>query len=240
MNLLSPLITAACAILCISGLAAQEPAVLPIDKRPTYQTLTAAGFKLLNPDARYGNPLEATGYSTEPCRFLLGIGDARSTPIEIRDSVGVGFQKHELTPPGTHYPPALPIQDATPISSLHFDCQYPDLAAARAALASMEKMLKIDMAKVDAWIQHEFWESAPSLKLTATAPDATVDVQLVYHPKDQAGGQPTGGQQTDCRLIIQFVWNAPPPPGGQPGGARPPRERKVPQAPQPGQQIQPR
>jgi len=227
MNLLSPLITAACALLCASSLTAQEPAVLPLDKRPTYQTLTAAGFKLLNPDPRYGDPLQATSYRTEPCRFLLGMDEARSVPFEISENGGVGFQKHELTPPGTRYPPALPVQDATPIKSLSFDCTYPDLASARAALASMEKMLKIDLTKVDAWIEHKLWESAPVLKLTATVPDAEAQIQLLYQEEDQARGQ-----QAACRLIFQFGWNAtPPPPGGQPG-VRPPRERKLPPNPQ--------
>jgi hypothetical protein len=239
MNLLSPLITAACALLGTSGLTAQEPAVLPLDKRPTYQTLTAAGFKLLNPDANYGNPLQTTHYRSEPCRFLLGMGEARSAPFEIRENVGVGFQGHELTPPGTHYPPALPVQDPTPIKSLSFDCRYPDLAAARAALASVEKMLKIDMAKVDAWIQHQLWESAPGLKLAATLPDAKAEIQLIYQPEDKARGQ-----STDCRLCFQFQWNAPPAPGTQPGEsrprARPPRQRMEPAPPQPGQSSQPR
>ena len=226
MKRLSPLITAACAILCASRLTAQEPAVLPLDKRPTYQTLTAAGFKLLNPDAKYGSPLEATSYRTEPCRFLLGLGEARSAPLELKDNGGVGFQKHELSPPGTHYPPTLPVQDATPVKSLSFDCTYADLAAARAALASMEKMFKIDMPKVDAWIEHKLWESAPVLKLAATVPDAEAQIQLLYQEEGQARGQ-----QAACRLIFQFGWNATPPPGGQPG-VRPPRERKLPPSPQ--------
>jgi hypothetical protein len=227
MNPLSSLITAACALLCTAGLTAQEPAVLPLDKRPTYHTLTAAGFKLLNPDAKYGSPLEATSYRTEPCRFLLGMGEARSAPLELKNNGGAGFQKNELSPPGTHYPPALPVQDATPIKSLSFDCTYPDLATARAALASMEKMFKIDMPKVDAWIEHKLWESASVLKLTATVPDAEAQIQLLYQEEDQARGQ-----QAACRLIFHFGWNAPPPPGGQPGGARRPRERMLPPNPQ--------
>jgi len=235
MKMFSSLITATCAVLCASGLAAQEAAVLPLDKRPTYQTLTAAGFKLLNPDPAYGNPLRVTDYQTEPCRVLLGLGEARSLPFEIDRNGGVEFTWHELTPPGTHYPPALPVQDTTPILVLSFDSRYPDLPAARAALASVEKMLKIDMAKVDAWIQHKFWESAPTLKLDATVPHATTQIELYYQTKDE-----TRGIDAESRLIFHFRWNAPQAPELQPGmqpGARPPRGRVVP--PQPNQQAQP-
>ncbi|HEY1123604.1 MAG TPA: hypothetical protein VGE67_18445 [Haloferula sp.] len=239
MKILSPPIVIACAILCAPLLMAQEAAVLPLDKRPTYQTLTAAGFKLLNPDPKYGDPLQNTSYRAEPCRFVLGLGEARSTPFEMNESSGVGFQKHELTPPGTHYPPTLPVQDSTPVWTLSFAGNYPDLVAARAALASMEKMLKVDMAKVDAWIQYKLWESAPALKLNATVPDATTEAFLYYQPKDEKRGV-----EEEIRLTFQFVWNAPPAPAPQPGlqsaprsglppGVRPPRPRGQPAQPQP-------
>ncbi|MEK7951113.1 hypothetical protein [Luteolibacter soli] len=231
MKLFPPLITAACAVLCISSLSAQEPPVLSLDKRPTYQTLTAAGFKLLNRDPSYGNQLQATEYSVEAGRFLLNAGDSRSIPFES-DDVGVGFAKHELTPPGAHYPPALPVQDSTPISRFSFSCTYPDLAAARAALASLEKPLQLDMTKVDAWIQHRLWESAPGLKLAATVPDAKATVSLYYQPEDQGNGR-----KVETRLSFQFQWNVLPPKEGQPGGARPPRLRTIP--PPQGQQGQP-
>ena len=232
MKVFSPLITAACAVLCASGLAAQEAAVLPLDKRPNYQTLTTAGFKLLNRDPRPFNQMQAVDYPTEPCRILLGLGETRSASFQIHGEGNVEFQRHELTPPGTTYPPALPVQDATPVWALGFDCSYPDLPSARAALASMEKMLKVDMTKVDAWIQHQLWESAPALKLVATVPDANADIELCYQPEDQANGQ-----ATDCRICFRFRWNAPPAPNPLRGAARPPRPMVRP--PQPNQQAQP-
>lgn len=236
MKMFSPLISAACAVLYASGIAAQEANVLPLDKRPTYQTLTAAGFKLLNPDPSYGNTLQTTRYRSEPCRILLRMGEARSAALDLSDNNGIEFLKHELTAPGTHYPPALPVQDSTPVWSLSFTCQYPDLEAARAALASVEKPLKVDMIKVDAWIQNKFWESAPVLKLDGTIPDAATEIQLYYQPKDEASGT-----AAETNLIFKFQWNSPHTPerqsGSLRGGQRSPRPMIVP--PQPGQQSQP-
>lgn len=114
-------------------------------------------------------------------------------------------------------------------TGFYFDCKYPDLAAARAALASVEKMLKLDMAKVDAWIQHELWESASVLKLTAAVPDAEAHVELLY----RAGllGQ-TPPRESDCRLIFHFRWDAPPAP--TPQARRPiPSNGQQPAQPQP-------
>ena len=231
MKMFPPLIAAVCAILCTSGLPAQDAAVLPLDKRPTYQTLTAAGFKLLNPNPARGNSLQTTGYDMEPRRILFGLGEARSAPFDIDGNGSVGFQAHELTPPGPHYPPALPVQDSTPVWALNLGCNYPDLAAARNALASVEKMLKVDIAKVDAWILHKLWESAPTLKLDATVPDATTEVFLYYQTKNE-----TRGEGEEIRLTFQIQWNAPPSPIPQPGMARPPRPMVVP--PQPSQRPQ--
>ncbi|RYD62975.1 MAG: hypothetical protein EOP83_13255 [Verrucomicrobiaceae bacterium] len=210
---------------------AQEAAVLPLDKRPTYQTLTAAGFKLRNSNAGRANPLQTTGYNADPCRILFGLGESRSTPFDFDENGSVGFQQHELTPPGPHYPPVLPVQNSTPVWTLNLGCNYPDLAAARNALASMEKMLKVDIPKVDAWIQHKLWESASALKLDATIPDATTDVFLYYQPKDE-----TRGAKEEIRLTFQIQWNAPPSPIPQPGMARPPRPHVQPGQPAQSQQ----
>ncbi len=161
----------------------EETEALRIGEAPTLGDLTAANFKLLNPDRQFDRrPQKSLSLKAEPITLILKVSKGESKAIRF-DQIQAVFRQDDFNDPGKYYPPKHPVDAGTPISSIDLITTV-DADQMPSVATDLGNVLGIELEKLNAWIGNRLWEETEGIELRGAAPNTIIEF-YVGKQKDQ-------------------------------------------------------
>lgn len=186
-------------LLVVSTLTAEEArsAVLQIDSRPTFQSLTAANIRFLNPERPTDLIPTQDGLRlySEPISLVLTVRGTKSEPV-LFDQVYATFLPSVLQQPGRYYPPKLPVDPDTLLSGISLTTDVPlDLLPSIAR--NLSETLGLEWKALSIWIENELWNQTERITVEGAIPNGVAQLSA-WMPKRR---------NEELRLDLTLIWN---------------------------------